>query len=164
MDVVDRKAIESTVKEIERVFEGRLDVLVNNAGYLENFRHVSESDPEDYWKTWEVNMKGPYLVTRAFLPLIMRGGNKQIINISSIGAHLRTNGASAYQCTKLALCRFTEFLMDEEGSNGLMAYALHPGGVMTELARGMPKEAHSSKYPYLDKDATFGEPFDLICK
>ena len=111
MDVVDPKAVELTAKEVERSFEGRLDVLVNNAGYLETFRHVSESDPGDYWKTWEVNVKGPYLVTRAFLPLLMRGGSKQIINLSSIGAHLTTDGASAHQCTKLAICRFTEFLM-----------------------------------------------------
>ena len=53
MDVVDRGAIERAAEEVERSF-GRLDVLVNNAGYLEEFLPIAESDPDEWWKTWTV--------------------------------------------------------------------------------------------------------------
>lgn len=50
--------------------------------------------------------------------------------------------ASAYQTTKFAICRFTEFLHVENAEKGLVAYALHPGGVKTELAMVMPEWMH----------------------
>ncbi|MCJ1313775.1 hypothetical protein MMC25_007455 [Agyrium rufum] len=166
MDVTDAAAVERVAKQVERDFSsssssssasssaaggGRLDILINNAGYLEDFVPVGASDPEEWWKTWTINMRGPYLVTRAFVPLMLKdsddkegggGGDKTIINTSSIGAHLMRPGASAYQTSKFALCRFTEFLDAEYGEKGLLAYCIHPGGVMTELASRMPKNTH----------------------
>lgn len=50
--------------------------------------------------------------------------------------------ASSYQTTKFAICRFTEFLHAENSEQGLVAYALHPGGVKTELALSMPEWMH----------------------
>ena len=118
--------------------------MINNAGYLETFTPVAESDPEEWWKTWEINVKGPYLVTRAFIPLLLQteGGLKTILSVSSIGAHVVMPGASAYQTTKLALLRFTEFVKTEYGDKGVLAYCVHPGGVITDLASVMPKEHH----------------------
>lgn len=51
-------------------------------------------------------------------------------------------GASAYQSNKLALIRLTEFINAEYGNQGLLSIAVHPGGVMTDLAKGMPEAAH----------------------
>lgn len=146
MDVVDREAIERTAKQVDEAFSGRLDILINNAGYLEAFTPIVESDPDEWWKTWTVNMRGPYLVTRAILPIMLKGGDKQIVNMSSIGAHAKMSGASGYQTSKFALCRFTEFIMAEYGEQGVLAFAVHPGGVMTELAGNMPKNMHGSKF------------------
>lgn len=146
MDVVDRDAIERTAKQIDKAFSGRLDILINNAGYLETFIPIIESDPDEWWKTWTVNMRGPYLMTRAMLPIMLKGGDKQIVNLSSIGAHIKQPGASGYQTSKFALCRFTEFIMAEYGEQGVVAFAVHPGGVMTELASNMPKNLHGGKY------------------
>ena len=148
LDVTDRESIDATAKEIDAAFSGRVDILINNAGYLEDFRPIVESDPDEWWKTWTINLCGPYLVTRAFLPIMLQGGDKQIINISSIGAHGTRPGASAYQSSKFVLCRFTEFIMAEYGEKGVLAFALHPGGVMTELASRMPKHTHGSKNFY----------------
>ena len=53
MDVSDREAIEKAAKEVETSF-GRLDILVNNAGYLEDFKPIVDSDPDEWWKTWTV--------------------------------------------------------------------------------------------------------------
>jgi NAD(P)-dependent dehydrogenase (short-subunit alcohol dehydrogenase family) len=51
-------------------------------------------------------------------------------------------GASAYQTSKLALVRFTEFINSEYGEQGILSFAVHPGGVMTELSSGMPEASH----------------------
>lgn len=144
LDVLDKASVESAAKETEKVF-GRLDILINNAGALESFVPLLESDSDAYWSTWEVNMRGVYWCTKAFLPLLLKGGDKTIINLSSIGALVLRPGASGYQTTKNAVLRFTEFINIDYADQGVLAYAIHPGGVMTELAAAMPLEMHSCK-------------------
>ena len=95
LDVTNEESVSNAAKDVERVF-GRLDILVNNAGYLEPFVPVVESKVEEWWKVYEINVKGVYLPTRAFLPLMLKGGMKTILNTSSIGAHLIVPGASGY--------------------------------------------------------------------
>jgi NAD(P)-dependent dehydrogenase (short-subunit alcohol dehydrogenase family) len=143
LDVTSEESVASAAKELENAF-GRLDVLVNNAGYLEGFLSVADSNVDDWWKVWDVNVRGVYLVTRAFLPLLLKGGMKTILNTSSIGAHLIMPGASGYQVSKLAVLRFGEFINAEYGNQGILCYGIHPGGVATELALNMPKEARAA--------------------
>lgn len=86
---------------------GRLDVLVNNAASMERLALIGESDPSIWWSTWEINVKGTYLVTRAFLGLILGSGisngagelegRKIVVNLSSRGAHLVDHGVSSYE-------------------------------------------------------------------
>ena len=78
-------------------------------------------------------------MTRSFLPLLLASSGKTILNITSVGAHFTSYGASAYQTTKFALLRLSEFSNAEYGDQGILAYSLHPGGVVTALAQGMPK-------------------------
>ena len=105
-----------------------------------------ESDPDSYWKTWEVNLGGTFNVVRHFLPPLLSKdvGLKTMINVSSIGALRVRKGASSYRTTKLALLRWTEFLNADFGDQGLLAYCVHPGAILTELGKGMPKEAHAN--------------------
>lgn len=141
LDVSDQQSVEAATKEVEQAFD-HVDILINNAGYLENWQKIADSDPSDWWKTWEINIKGVYLTTRSFLPLLLKSTHKTIVNLSSIGAHVLQPGASAYQSTKFALLRLTEFTAAEYGEQGVVAFAVHPGGVPTELANGMPREMH----------------------
>ncbi|KAK5948844.1 hypothetical protein OHC33_010095 [Knufia fluminis] len=127
----------NALKQVEEGF-GRLDILINNAGYLEKWAMIHESDPDDWWRTFEVNVKGVYLMTRAFIPLLLSGGDKTIVTTTSIGALVITPTASAYQITKQAELRLNDFLTKEYGDQGLLAYGVHPGGVKTDLANGMP--------------------------
>lgn len=145
LEVTDQKSVDAAAKEVTDAFGGRLDILVNNAGYLETWVPIAESDPDEWWRTWEVNLKGPYLVSRAFVPLLLNTSNgpKTVVNISSVGAHRIMPGASAYQTSKFALLRLTEFLQAEYGSQGLLTFAVHPGGVPTDLAKCMPTEMHA---------------------
>ncbi|KAI9833899.1 MAG: hypothetical protein M1819_003408 [Sarea resinae] len=142
MDVLSRESVEAAAKEVSAAFDGTLDILVNNAGYIDHFVPLAESDPDEWWLTWTTNMRGPYLVTRALLPLLLAGTAKTIMNLSSIGAHQRLYGASAYTSAKLALLRFTESLNVEYGNQGILGLAVHPGGIPTDLAKVMPQERH----------------------
>ncbi|KAK6002585.1 hypothetical protein QM012_001335 [Aureobasidium pullulans] len=143
LDVTDVSSTEQAAKTVKSEFGG-LDFLFNNAGYLEEFKKIGESDPDEWWRTQEVNIKGPYLVARAFIPVLLdtKDGDKTIINTSSIGAHIIMPGASSYQVTKLALLRLSEFIQAEYKDQGILCYNIHPGGVVTELASRMPEENH----------------------
>ncbi|KIW07309.1 uncharacterized protein PV09_02159 [Verruconis gallopava] len=142
IDVSSQKSVEDAASRVRSEFRS-VDVLINNAGYLEQWSPITETDPAEWWKTWNVNILGVYLMNRYFLPLVLQSELKTIVNITSIGAHLTMHGASAYQTSKLAVLRLTEFLMEEYGSQGLIAIGAHPGGVSTELALNMPKYMHS---------------------
>ncbi|OAG00195.1 NAD-P-binding protein [Paraphaeosphaeria sporulosa] len=144
VDVTDDRSVQDAAKQIEQTF-GRLDVLINNAGYLEKFVPLHESEIDEWWKVWEVNIKGVYLITRALLPLLLKSKDslRTILNVSSIGANIIMPGASGYQAGKLALLRFGEFLNADYADQGILAFGIHPGGIATELAKGMPEAMHS---------------------
>lgn len=89
-----------------------------------------------------INLRGPYLLSRTFVPLLLKSHLKTLINVCSVGAHLTTPGLSAYQTSKLAQLRLTEFLSAEYKDGGLIAYAIHPGNVVTDIMGpdGPPEE------------------------
>ncbi|KAH7066798.1 oxidoreductase-like protein [Paraphoma chrysanthemicola] len=144
LDVTNRDSVTAAAKDVTDAFDGRIDVLVNNAGYLSSFAGIPDTDPEEWWRDWEVNVKGVYLVTHAFWPLLLNSDMKIILNVSSIGATAMTPLSSSYSSGKLAILRLTEFINQDhgEGKDGMLAIALHPGGVKTELATGMPEAYH----------------------
>tara|TARA_R110002003_G_scaffold107_2_gene8945 strand:+ start:3282 stop:4148 length:867 start_codon:yes stop_codon:yes gene_type:complete len=144
LDVTDRSSVTKVAKEVSDAFNGRLDVLVNNAGYLSNFAGIPDTDPEEWWRDWEVNVKGVYLVTHSFWSLLLKSEMKIIINVSSIGAVAIPPLSSSYGSGKLAILRLTEYINQDHGNgkDGMLAIAVHPGGVKTELAKGMPEAYH----------------------
>ena len=142
LDVTNRNSTEAAAKQVEKEF-GKLDILINNAGYLGKWAPMGEDDPDDWWTHYEVNLKGIYLTSRALIPSLLKSELKTVVNVSSGGAHVALKGASGYQLSKLAILRFSEFLNSDYGDEGLLAYSVHPGGVETDLARNMPKEAQA---------------------
>ncbi|KAK4504497.1 hypothetical protein PRZ48_005413 [Zasmidium cellare] len=134
-DISDLDAGEAAMDEVGRKWD-HLDILINNASLLSSFAHLGESSPKEWWRTWEVNIKGTYLVTRAALPLLLKSTLKTIVTISSGGAFISLPGASAYQGTKAAQIKMTEDLMLEYGGQGLLAYSVHPCATETESTTG----------------------------
>src|ERR1700712_4188468 len=60
LDVTSESSVNKAAAEVEKQV-GQLDILINNAGYLENWKPIAETDPSEWWKSWETNIKGVYL-------------------------------------------------------------------------------------------------------
>ncbi len=132
LDVTDEAASKAAVEVAIRVF-GRLDVLVNNAG----FAHIGpfeQLDSDDFRSQIETNLFGVVNVTRAALAPMHRQKSGHIIHISSVGGRTGTPGLSAYQAAKWAVGGFTEVLAQEVGHLGIKVTALEPGGMLTNWA------------------------------
>ncbi|KAI1426499.1 putative short-chain type dehydrogenase [Xylaria sp. FL1777] len=132
-DVASQESVDAAAAEIKKTFR-RLDIVVNNAaaGFVRDL--IAETDPDIWWNTMTVNIKGPYLVMRALTPLMLEtGGLSTFVTISSVGSQLRNAGYSAYQTSKLAVLRLTEFLHAEYSAKGIVAFSIHPGNVPTDM-------------------------------
>jgi NAD(P)-dependent dehydrogenase (short-subunit alcohol dehydrogenase family) len=137
IDVTSETAVAALAEDIAKK-EDRLDILVNNAGYSARWTPIHLSEPSDWWRSFEVNLKGPYLFARAFLPLLLKTAEKtghvDVVNVASIGAHQVNAVASNYTMSKLAVCRLTENIDVGYKDKGVIAVSVNPGGVETELA------------------------------
>jgi NAD(P)-dependent dehydrogenase (short-subunit alcohol dehydrogenase family) len=135
LDITSQQSTEEAAKLVEKEF-GKLYILINNAGFIGGMKLIADTDPEVWWHTWNVNIRGPYLVTRAFLPLMLKGGDKTIISTCSVGAHLTSRTLSDYQPSKLAILRFTQFVSEEYKDKGVLAFCIHPGNIPTDMMGG----------------------------
>jgi NAD(P)-dependent dehydrogenase (short-subunit alcohol dehydrogenase family) len=141
LDVTDATAAGAAVQAAIDGF-GRLDVLVNNAG----FGHVApfeQAPEEDFRAQIDTNFFGVVNLTRAALPIMRRQRRGHIINISSVGGRIGTPGLSAYQAAKWAVGGFTEVLAQETKPFGVKGVSVEPGGMRTEwaeIARGQMPE------------------------
>ena len=132
-DVSDPAAVERMVHEVEKSL-GSVDLLVNNAGLAGPIGPTWETDPDDWWRCLEVNLRGPMLCSRAVLPgMIARGGGR-IVNVASGAGTFAIPYLGAYVTSKTALIRFTEILALEAGQHGVKVFAIEPGTVRTAMA------------------------------
>jgi NAD(P)-dependent dehydrogenase (short-subunit alcohol dehydrogenase family) len=112
---------------------GRLDVVVNNAGYA-NVSSIEDVADEDFRAQFETNFFGVVNVTRAAIPVLRAQGSGHIIQISSIGGRLGSAGIASYQSAKWAVEGFSEVLLREVGPLGIRVTLIEPGGFRTDWA------------------------------
>jgi NAD(P)-dependent dehydrogenase (short-subunit alcohol dehydrogenase family) len=113
---------------------GPPDILVNNAGTVARAR-VDELSVEAWDDVVDANLKGTFLVTRAFLPLMRARGSGRIINIASIAGRQGTAGLGAYCAAKHGVVGLTRALAAELREDGIVANAVCPGSVDTDMLR-----------------------------
>ena len=132
LDVTDDAAAKAAVAAGTEAF-GRIDVVVNNAGYA-NLAAVEDITLDDFRAQVDANLFGVVNVTKAALPVLRAQGGGHIIQVSSIGGRLATPGLSAYQAAKWAVGGFSEVLAREVGPLGIKVTVLEPGGMRTDWA------------------------------
>jgi NAD(P)-dependent dehydrogenase (short-subunit alcohol dehydrogenase family) len=135
MDVTNHASIEAAHKSIVDQFE-HVDVLVNNAAVLlfEN-NDVLSIPPDGFWRTLETNLFGAIDVCRRFVPAMADQRYGRVVNVSS-GLGQLTNMstyAPAYSISKAALNAFTRILAETYGTRGVLANAVDPGWVRTDM-------------------------------
>ncbi|MEV6094969.1 oxidoreductase [Nocardia sp. NPDC051981] len=121
---------------------GRLDVVVNNAGYanLDSIEHITE---DDLRAQVETNLWGVVNVTRAALPVLHRQRAGHIIQFSSIGGRQGSPALGAYQLSKFAVGGFSEVLAAEVAPLGIKVTIIEPGGFRTDWAGTSMRTAHA---------------------
>jgi NAD(P)-dependent dehydrogenase (short-subunit alcohol dehydrogenase family) len=133
LDVTDAAAARSAV-EIARNTFGRIDVVVNNAGYA-NSAPVEEISDEDFRAQVEANFFGVVNVTKAALPVLHRQRAGHIVQISSVGGRVGGSpGIAAYQASKFAVAGFSEALAAEIAPLGIKVTIVEPGALRTDWA------------------------------
>ena len=130
LDVTDARAARAAVKAAVDAF-GRLDVLVNNAGYGD-IGSIEDTTDAVFRAQIETNLFGVVNVTKAAIPLMREQGSGHIIQISSIGGRRGTPGVSAYQTAKWGVEGFSEVLAKEVGPLGIKVTIIEPGGFRTD--------------------------------
>jgi 3-oxoacyl-[acyl-carrier protein] reductase len=109
-------------------------VVVNNAGVAGRKVRIEDTTESEWDHILDVNLKGVFLVSRAFLPAMRAAGAGRVVTIASISATLGTAGLAAYCASKWGALGFTKSLAEELRGSGLQAIAVLPGTVNTPMA------------------------------
>ncbi len=134
LDVDRPETFPAAVGAIQARF-GRIDMLINNAGY--GLVGALEETPADEWQAlFRTNLFGAVEMTRAVLPVMRAQGAGAIVNISSMGGQLSWAGFSTYSAAKFALEGLSEALADEVKAFGIQVMIVEPGAFRTDFAGG----------------------------
>ncbi|MET8408508.1 SDR family NAD(P)-dependent oxidoreductase [Streptomyces sp. NPDC005195] len=145
LDVTDAGAAERAVAAAVERF-GRLDVVVNNAGYA-NVSSIEDTSLEDFRAQVETNVWGAIHVSKAALPALRAQGSGHILQVSSVSGRLApAPGLGAYVTAKFALEGFSEALALEAAPFGVRVTIVQPGAVATTLASSMSLPEPSTPY------------------
>jgi NAD(P)-dependent dehydrogenase (short-subunit alcohol dehydrogenase family) len=145
LDVTDAAAASAALSEARKRF-GRLDVIVNNAGYA-NVAPIETGDDEDFRAQFETNFWGVYNVSKAAIPVLREQGGGLIMQFSSMGGRVGGSpGIASYQAAKFAIDGFSRVLRTETAPFGIKVIVVEPSGFRTDWAgssmtvRAVPEE------------------------
>jgi NAD(P)-dependent dehydrogenase (short-subunit alcohol dehydrogenase family) len=141
LDVTDPSQVDAAVKEALRAF-GRIDVLVNNAGYG-YLAAIEEGDDDAVRAMFDTNFFALARLTRRVLPVMRSQGSGHIINISSVGGLIGNPGSGYYCASKFAVEGLSEALAKEVGALGIRVTAVEPGPFRTDWAGRSLKQVAS---------------------
>jgi len=139
LDVTDRAAVFDAVETAHRRF-GRLDVVVNNAGYGQ-FGLIEEISEAEARAQFETNVFGALWVTQAALPILREQGSGHILQVSSIGGISAFPNIGIYNASKWALEAFSQSLAQEVAGFGVKVTLIEPGGYSTDWGGSSAKHA-----------------------
>jgi NAD(P)-dependent dehydrogenase (short-subunit alcohol dehydrogenase family) len=146
LDVTDRAACFAAVEQAHQHF-GRLDIVVNNAGYGQ-FGMIEEISEDEFRAQIETNVFGAFWVTQAALPIMREQGSGHLLQVSSIGGISAFQNIGAYNASKWALEGFSQALAQEVAAFGVHVTIIEPGGFSTDW--GGSSARHATSLPAYD--------------
>jgi NAD(P)-dependent dehydrogenase (short-subunit alcohol dehydrogenase family) len=159
VDVAEPDSVRSAVESCGREL-GPVDVLVNNAGIVNNIALIAEMKPEAWERELRVNLSGAFHCVQATVPSMAARGWGRVVNISSVAARVPGLGQPAYAASKAAVVAFTQSVAQEFGRSGVTANAVLPGLIGTPLVRSMP-EALRERIVAQTSVGRLGEPAEI---
>jgi NAD(P)-dependent dehydrogenase (short-subunit alcohol dehydrogenase family) len=154
MDVADYSSVEAAFAVLSQKFTA-IDGIINNAAVLYESKAftgdpIVDLDLERFYKTMEINTYGPIHVLKKFMPLVYKGDNQCVINITTEGVRMRSEGSHyiAYACSKSAMNMYSQkirnYLASREDTKRIRLFMVHPGRMFTimgvENAQIQPSE------------------------
>jgi NAD(P)-dependent dehydrogenase (short-subunit alcohol dehydrogenase family) len=143
LDVADPEAVRRAAETAVDTF-GKIDILINNAGIVNNIARIADMPANDWAHELQVNLSGAFHCTQALVPAMAERGWGRVINISSVAARQPGMGQPAYTASKAGLAAFTQSIAQEFGARGVTANAIMPGLMATPLVLSMPADLRES--------------------
>lgn len=147
LDVTDVAGCRAMLETVRQRF-GRIDVLVNNAGYHARGAAL-DVDPDALGRMVDVNLKAPIMLTRMVLPDLKKQGSGAVINVASLAGRTPVPGSAVYSATKFGLRAFTLALAEELAGSGIKVASVSPGPIATGFIMSEIDEV---------SDLTFSQP------
>lgn len=144
-DATDRAAVADAVRRTTEAL-GPLDLLVASAGSFATGGVLWETDPDEWWRDVEVNLRGVQLALWAALPGMVERGAGRVVALGSGFGNLASPYATAYGTAKAAVHRLVESVAAELAGTGVTAFAVSPGRARTDMTLGFPP-AFLAGYP-----------------
>ncbi len=148
LDVADEAATAALAARL-----GRLDLLVNNAG-IGHVGTILQTAATDLDRLYRVNVRGPFNVTKAFLPAMLTARRGSVVNIASIGGVLAVRERLAYVTTKFAVVGLTKQLALDHSAEGVRFNCICPGRVETPFVQARLREYPDPAQAYREMSAT----------
>lgn len=146
-DVTDEKGINEMVARIEQEV-GVIDILVNNAGIIKRIP-MHEMSAEDFRQVIDIDLNGPFIVSKAVIPSMIKKGHGKIINICSMMSELGRETVSAYAAAKGGLKMLTKNICSEYGEHNIQCNGIGPGYIATpQTAPLREKQPDGSPHPF----------------
>ncbi|WP_088548581.1 gluconate 5-dehydrogenase [Paenibacillus aquistagni] len=146
-DVTDEPGVQAMVEQIEAEV-GVIDILVNNAGIIKRIPMI-EMSAEEFREVIDIDLNGPFIVSKAVIPGMMKKGGGKIINICSMMSELGRETVSAYAAAKGGLKMLTRNIASEYGKYNIQCNGIGPGYIATPQTAPLRElQADGSRHPF----------------
>jgi short-subunit dehydrogenase len=169
LDVSDGPAVAALPAAVESAL-GAPDAIINNAGIIQPFVKINELALDAAAHVMAVNFTGPLMLTKAFLPGLLKRPEAHVLNVSSMGAYAPVPGQSVYGASKAAVKLFTEGLRSELMGTSVGVTIVFPGAINTNISVNSGMEipadasADAAKFKTLEADVAARLMVDAIEK
>lgn len=161
-DVTDEAAVDTFIASIEKDV-GPIDILVNNAGIIIR-KPMHEMTAGEFRKVIDIDLNGPFIMSKAVLPSMMKRRKGKIINVCSMMSELGRETVSAYAAAKGGLKMLTRNIASEYGEYNIQCNGIGPGYIATPQTAPLREEGHPFNSFIIAKTpaARWGDPEDLV--
>lgn len=131
-DISDKSRAEAIVDTALQTY-GRLDIVINNAGIMDEFTPLAELEDDLWERVMNVNLNGPMYVSRKALKAMLDQGGGSIVNVASVGGLVGGRAGAAYTSSKHAVIGLTRSIAYQYAQKGIRCNVICPGGVATNI-------------------------------